>query len=103
MLTNQLIIENPATWNKYTHINGSRITLTDNTLLNELKLYKLNEEHGQAIFRSGAHVQNGKIVISFGYVPEDITNLLKYNTFSTEKGAKISISKWLKKSQTPKQ
>jgi len=103
MLTNQLIIENPANWNKYTHINGSRITLTDNTLLNELKLYKLNEEHGQAIFRSGAHVQNGKIVIAFGYVPEDVTNLLQYNKFSTEKGAKISISKWLKKSQTPKQ
>lgn len=99
MLTNQLIIENPATWNKYTHINGSRITLTDNKLLNELKLYKLNEEHEQAIFRSGAHVQNGKIVIVFGYVPEDVTNILEYSKFSTERGAKISISKWLKKSK----
>lgn len=102
MLTNQLLKEEPATWDKFKHINGNRITLTDNVLLNELKLYKLDEEHGQAIFRSGAHVQNGKIVIAFGYVPEYVTNILEYNKFSTERGAKISISKWLKKTQTPK-
>ena len=99
MLTNQLLIDDPARWNNFQHINGARITLSDNTLLNELKLYKLNEEHGQAIFRSGAHVQNGKIVIVFGYVPEDVTNILEYNKFRTEKGAKISISKWLKKTK----
>jgi hypothetical protein len=72
MLTNQLLIDDPARWNNFQHINGARITLSDNTLLNELKLYKLNEEHGQAIFRSGAHVQNGKNCNCIWLRPEDV-------------------------------
>ena len=58
------------------------IQLTDNMDFNRIKLYKLNEEHQQAIFRSGAHVHSRKLVVSFGYVPEGVENILTYHTFS---------------------
>ncbi|MBZ2165211.1 hypothetical protein [Methanobacterium spitsbergense] len=65
-------------------INGMQINLTDNDRLNKVKLYKLNEEHQQAIFRSGAHVKPGKLVISFGYVPQGIEDILTYKTFNNK-------------------
>jgi hypothetical protein len=103
IIHNEFLQENPAKWNNYQQINGQRITLTDNEKLNSIKLYKLNEEHGQSIYRSGANVNKGKIVISFGYVPQGVENILSYRTFQTERGAKISISKWLKKTKTKKE
>jgi hypothetical protein len=97
MMTNELLINKKAKWNNYKYVNGSRLTFSDNKLLNEIKRYKLNEEHGQAIFRSGAHVKEKKIVIVFGFVPDGVENILDYRNFKTTKGAKISISKRLKK------
>ena len=57
-------------------INGMQINLSDNEKLNYVKSYKLNEEHQQAIFRSGAHIKPGKIVVSFGHVPEGVEEIL---------------------------
>lgn len=100
MLTNELLKDNNAEWKTYKYINGSRIRFSDNKQLNQIMLYKLNEEQGQAIYRSGAHVNDGKIVISFGFVPEGVPNILKYSNFSTSRGLKISLSKRLKKIQS---
>lgn len=103
MVTNELLINNQAKWNNYRYINDYRITFSNNEILNQIKYYKLKEEHGQAIFRNGAHVQDNKIVISFGFVPKEYNDTLTYRKFSNARGAKISISKWLKKSKTAKQ
>ena len=99
MLTNQLLIDDPARWNNFQHINGARITLSDNTLLNELKLYKLNEEHGQAIFRSGAHVQNGKIVLYSATYPK-MSPTSSNTTNSHRKRCQNLHQQWLKKQNT---
>lgn len=82
IITNEFLKDNPAKWNEQHTINGMHIQLTDNMDFNRIKLYKLNEEHQQAIFRSGAHVHSRKLVVSFGYVPEGVENILTYHTFS---------------------
>lgn len=97
IIHNEFLKDNPAKWNNRQYINGVMLNFTDNKKLNAVKLYKLNEEHEQAIFRSGALVDEGKIVIVFGYVPKGIENKLDYRTFSTPQGAKISITRMLKK------
>lgn len=96
-LTNEFLGDRHADWNNYKFINGMRMTFSDNEKLNLIKEYKLHEEHGQAIYRSGAHVKDRKIVIAFGFVPEGVENILSYSKFYTKRGVKISISKWLKK------
>lgn len=102
MIKNEFLGDNHAKWNKSRYINGCRLLFSDNEPLNEIKLYKLNEEHGQAIFRSGAHVQKNKIVIVFGFVPFGVENILDYRTFYTAIGARTSISKHLKKVKNKK-
>lgn len=93
----EFLKENKATWNIHKTINGIRVRLTDNEKLNQVKLYKLNEEHEQAIFRSGAHVEDGKIIIAFGYVPEGVEEKLDYRVINSAQGAKTSITKWRRK------
>lgn len=97
MVKKEFLESNKIDWKVYKYINGCRVRFSNDESSNEIKLYKLNEEHGQAIFRSGAHVQENKIVIVFGFVPSGIENTLDYRTFNTARGAKISITKQLKK------
>ena len=99
MIKNEFLGDKPAKWNKSRYINGCRLLFSDNEPLNEIKLYKLNEEHGQAIFRSSAHIQENKIVVVFGFVPFGVENILDYRTFHTAIGARTSISKHIKKSK----
>lgn len=84
-ITGEYLKDNPANMraNKKT-INGTQLYLTDNEDFNKVKLYKLKEEHGQAIFRSGAHVKPDKIVINFGFVPEGTEKVLKYKEFKNK-------------------
>lgn len=65
-------------------INGKQIHKSDHQKLHEVKLYKLKEEHEQAIFRSGAHVLPGKIVINFGFVPEGLEEKLNHKIFKNK-------------------
>jgi hypothetical protein len=84
-ITGEFLRDNPANMRAIKKsINGTQLFLSDNENLNKVKLYKLKEEHGQAIFRSGAHVKSGKIVIAFGFVPEGIENVLKYRKFKNK-------------------
>ncbi|KYC44847.1 MAG: hypothetical protein APG12_01537 [Candidatus Methanofastidiosum methylothiophilum] len=103
IIHNEFLGDNPAKWNKSQYVNGVRINLSDNEKLNQVKLYKLKEEHQQAIFRSGANVYPGKMVVVFGYVPPGVEEVLDYRIFNSNRGLKISLSKWLKKSETQKQ
>lgn len=84
-ITGEYLKDNPANMRAIKKsINGTQLYLSDNENLNKVKLYKLKEEHGQAIFRSGAHVKAGKIVIAFGFVPEGIEKVLKYRQFKNK-------------------
>jgi len=84
-ITGEYLKDNPADMRAIKQtINGTQLYLTDNEDLNRVKLYKLKEEHGQAIFRSGAHVKPGKIVITFGFVPEGTEKVLKYKEFNNK-------------------
>lgn len=103
IIHNEFLGDNPAKWNHSRYINGLRINLSDNEKLNQVKLYKLYEEHQQAIFRSGANVYPGKMVVVFGYVPLGVEEVLDYRTFNSIRGLKISLSKWLKKLKTQNQ
>jgi hypothetical protein len=104
-ITQTFTADKNDTWNNYHHINGMRIRYSDNEQLNKVKTYKLNEEHGQAIYRSGAHVHDDKIVICFGFVPQGVENTLTYSTFKSKRGLKISTTKHFNKiqKQQPKQ
>ncbi|MGB9936313.1 MAG: hypothetical protein ACPK7O_01195 [Methanobacterium sp.] len=93
-ITGEHLKDNPAKWNNSKIINGTLISLTDNEELNKLKLYKLNEEQGQAIFRSGAHVKKGKIVIIFGHVPKGIEKSLQYRNFKSKNQLLGFLSKY---------
>lgn len=86
IINNEYLKHDPATWGGVNNqiINGMQINLSDNEKLNHVKLYKLNEEHQQAIFRSGAHIKPGKLVVSFGYVPQGVEEILTYKTFNTK-------------------
>lgn len=87
IITNEYLAHNHATWGKNSSIiNGMQVNLTDNENLNRVKLYKLNEEHQQAIFRSGANIHPGKLVVSFGYVPDGVDEILDYGKFATNQG-----------------
>ena len=83
IVNNEYLADNPAKWGGKSNkiINGIQINLSDNEGLNLVKLYKLNEEHQQAIFRSGAHINPGKLVVCFGFVPEGIEQDLTYRKF----------------------
>lgn len=83
IINKEYLAHSPAKWGGENTkiINGMLVTLTDNEKLNRIKLYKLNEEHGQAIFRSGAHVSPRKLVVNFGYVPEGLEKTLTYKRF----------------------
>lgn len=94
-ITKEFLGENKALWNKRVKINGMQMNFSDNDELNLIKEYKLHEEHGQAIFRSGAHVKDGKIVISFGFVPKGVENLLNYSSVKTAIGIKTSVGRRL--------
>lgn len=85
-INNEYLEYDKAKWGgeNNTTINGMLVNLTDNEKLNRVKLYKLNEEHQQAIFRSGAHIQPGKLVVNFGYVPKGVEKVLKYGKFFTK-------------------
>lgn len=84
IINNEYLEDDKATWGGKNNktINGMQINLTDNENLNKVKLYKLNEEHEQAIFRSGAHIHPGKLVVNFGYVPMGVEEKLNYKKFS---------------------
>ncbi|MCE5213256.1 MAG: hypothetical protein LLF83_00860 [Methanobacterium sp.] len=70
---------------KRTIIKGKQIYESDHQKLHQVKLFKLKEEHEQAIFRSGAHVIPGKIVINFGFVPEGLEKKLNnYKIFKNK-------------------
>jgi hypothetical protein len=83
IINNEFLKDDHAIWGGENNqiINGMQINLSNNDKLNNVKIYKLNEEHQQAIFRSGAHIQPGKIVVSFGFVPEGIEKILTYKKF----------------------
>lgn len=100
IINNEFLKDNPAKWINPEFINGVRINFTDNEGFNEVIRYKLNEEQEQAIFRNGSHVEDGKIVIVFGYVPNGIEDKLDYRVIKSAQGAKMSINRWFKKFET---
>lgn len=84
-ITNEYLKHRPANMRALKEIiNGKQIYLSDNDAFNKVKLYKLNEEHEQAIYRSGAHIKPGKIVINFGFVPEGVEKTLTYKQFKSK-------------------
>lgn len=93
LVYNELVGEN--NW-KPTTINGTQLSLCDNEKLNRIKLSGLNEEHSQAIFRSGAHLFPGKIVICFGYEPEGIGDKINRKTFGANTRLKLLLVKYSK-------
>ncbi len=99
-ITQNYQINKKDDWINSRRVNGMRLRYSDNEKLNQIKTYKLNEEHGQAIFRSGSHVQDKKIVIAFGLVPEGVEKTLTYSTIKSKKGLKIALTKLFKKFQT---
>lgn len=56
-------------------IRGLRTVVFDDEALNEVKEFKKDEEHEQALLRSGAHIGGGKLIFSFGYFPERVEDL----------------------------
>lgn len=81
ILTEEYLANNPAKFGNKQVINGKQVILSDNEDFNMIKLYKLNEEHEQAIFRSGANIKPDKIVINFALTPEGTEKKLKYREF----------------------
>lgn len=59
-------------------IIGQKTIVYEDEDLNKVKEFKKDEEHEQALLRSGAHIEDGKIVFAFGYVPERVEELFDY-------------------------
>jgi hypothetical protein len=97
IIHNEFLRDDPVNWTNRRYINGVMINFTDYEKFNDVISYKLNEEHEQAIFRSGALIEDGKVVIVFGYVPKGIENKLDYRKFSSAQGVKVSISRMMQK------
>lgn len=70
---------------KTKNINGCKITLPQNEQYQKTRLYLLYDEHLQAILRSGAHIDNKKTIITFGYVPPRVEEIFNYKTFNSNK------------------
>jgi len=77
-----LPVDSLKNWKTKT-INGAKISVPTQHTFRDTRLYLLYDEHLQTILRSGAHIQNQKTVINFGYLPTDVETLLTYKTFTT--------------------
>ncbi len=64
-------------------INGAKISVPTLNTFRDTRLYLLYDEHLQTILRSGAHIQDQKTVINFGYIPSGVETLLTYKSFTT--------------------
>lgn len=70
----------------FTEIIGiSKVSVPVHDMFRVTRMYHLYEEHMQALLRSGAHIKDGRVVISFGYVPQDVKNMFKYEKFMKTK------------------
>lgn len=67
------------------YINGCRVSVPKYAPYRKTKMYKLHEEHLQAILRSGAHTKSGKAVVNFGYAPMDVKDIFTYKTFNSKR------------------
>ncbi len=66
-------------------INGCKIAISKHKGLMNTKLFLLYDEHLQAILRSGAHINDKKVVIVFGYVPDGTEKMFSYKKFDSTK------------------